>query len=796
MDRSKFPQGVEVQQAQLENVETQAAFHILQRFINMSRAGRISGEITVAASTTVNAAVDVAISGDARAYAPDGEMIQLSSGVAGLLVADATASTINYIAAVYRETDTDPQAHETDGTVKYTRVVRVADVKSYTVAQYDALPASDPDLSKDARDRIVILAQVTAQGPAAFVTDVIQQSSYESILTATLTTATPNVTGVQFDDIASTVPTGTANGYLAFDTVQGMQFSSNFGVSYGPWLAAALTSGTHTLLDGAANAVVVDVEASLLSIVNGTDIYTIDDIYTDIGPIFSAEDAAHRRQKGTGVQTRANPHGLGLTDLATFFYRLPTTLILGGDLLATADGADQPRITANRATAAVGDRTLMWTSPDNGGILRGMRLYVTAAGEFELVLNAYYDNNTNLWAKDDNAVTSLRYRFYLDQFRVDRRATGAGTWSDVAWSDTPFYFTQMTTGTNTDLHVKRDIIADTGKLQAINTIPGVVATGANLTGGASTADQITATNLITTNGATGIELQNSGAIVGTGGGTSDIYQFRDGTFTGSVNSPTFQATGAGGAVNVPFNTSSFAINVAVGGITVSDLGGGYAYQGGASLVRSKTYLGSSAVFTFGQFGAVAPGDIKNLARNGFSGATAYLKPWGARSDGGASAGHNGPTQFGMAGTPTYNYLDSGDVQTGGDFEYIIPIHLPNFATLNSVVIRGAFNVDQVGPGSVIASIGRIGSSGEVVTLLDTTVHTDGWIALTGGNVYNEDGPASSTLSSQLILAGDLAAALRDIDNLYSYFMWFGNNGHPQNHILIYASLDYTVSRAT
>ena len=111
MDRSLYPEGVEVHQVDLERTETTKAFHILQRQTDSTITGVVSGfDVTI--NSGDNTLIDVA---SGTGYTPNGEYIEFSGPQTGLALSDYTASVTNFVLAIYTEIESDLQPHETSG---------------------------------------------------------------------------------------------------------------------------------------------------------------------------------------------------------------------------------------------------------------------------------------------------------------------------------------------------------------------------------------------------------------------------------------------------------------------------------------------------------------------------------------------------------------------------------------------------------------------------------------------------------------------------------------------------------
>ena len=160
MDRSLYPEGVEVGQENLGRTEDTRSFHILERHTDNTYPGIVSGlEVTLNAGN--NSLLDIA---SGYGYCSNGELVELITGITAIQLANYAIGTKNIICLIYTETNQDLKPHETDGDSYPTSANRSSRLRIYTETEFDLLPQTDDNLDNDALDRILIVAVVTAQG--------------------------------------------------------------------------------------------------------------------------------------------------------------------------------------------------------------------------------------------------------------------------------------------------------------------------------------------------------------------------------------------------------------------------------------------------------------------------------------------------------------------------------------------------------------------------------------------------------------------------------------------------------
>lgn len=207
-ERSLYPDNVEVRQRDLENTETTKARQILLNRIDVFSEAVADG-LAVSVNVGTNTLIDVA---SGRAYTPSGEVCELASAVVGNQLSDYTASTVNSVCLAYTELEQTPAPHISDGTTRNTQVVGVTTVRVYTAAELAALPATLADVTQVARDRVVVIATVVANGTGVALTpaSITAVLPAKTLLDKLNRDGTNSITGVILPDVDVTRDFGSA----------------------------------------------------------------------------------------------------------------------------------------------------------------------------------------------------------------------------------------------------------------------------------------------------------------------------------------------------------------------------------------------------------------------------------------------------------------------------------------------------------------------------------------------------------------------------------------------------------
>jgi len=311
MQRSLYPSGVIVESDNLQFTESSKINAILSRLLATDTTGVTSG--CVVSVNSVNATnVNVAAG---TGYAPNGEYVTVPSAVTNLALASYTVGVLNYVVAFYTETYDDPQPHETNGNSYPTEANPSVRVRIYTQTQFNALPATDSNTTNDAQDRALLLGIVTAQGIGVPLTStaIVNATAIGGALQ--VSNLTNLVTGVSVLTIDRTTPSGT--GTLTFTYVSGASTLSWTapGDTTAGTPVTILNSGSYTLTALSGHTLSVLIVFPSLPTSSTSDTLQITNLYSQVVPTFTADDILHRSYIGSGVPTKANPHGLTLADL-------------------------------------------------------------------------------------------------------------------------------------------------------------------------------------------------------------------------------------------------------------------------------------------------------------------------------------------------------------------------------------------------------------------------------------------------------------------------------------------------
>lgn len=473
MDKSLFPDGVEVHQSALANIGDQAAFHIQRRLADSMRAGRVSGlDLSINASPSKRFNLTAG-----WGYTARGDFVEITTPVQNFALADYTLNVKNYVVLCYREVPSKPEAHESGGITQNTILTRSSELKVITQAEYDALPASSDinfatdlktaDLTTDAKNRMIVIAVVTGNGgvnytgtaasaSAAATGDflngnIVQQQLISVQLTAEVSSPA-NIPGVNIKRISANTRVGSgklqlngspAEWRLSWSSPDSSGVSENPSGNAGQLFTASSTPLVFTIAsetttpnsssNETATSITVEVMTDFFPS-SGTpfvDTVTISRLYDDTASVFSATDALHRSKQGSYIARQSDPHGTGYPDLAQPVSIIPKPLVVGTELMSTEAQALQARITTNRSSANDTERTLIWQS--SGGSNGTIRVYAMTVAGYELTLNAQW--NGGIWLKDAGAYSYL-YRFDggLTEYQ-HTSSTVSATWGDAAWSN-------------------------------------------------------------------------------------------------------------------------------------------------------------------------------------------------------------------------------------------------------------------------------------------------------------------------------------------------------------------------
>lgn len=308
MERSLYPEAVEVRQVDLARTESTKIENILGRHQDISTLGVLNG-LEVIPNSGDATLIDIAAG---SGYVPNGELVTIESVITAQQLATYTNDALNYVIAFYTETNNKLKAHETNGESFATEANASFRLRVLTQAEFDALSATDDNLSNDALDRGLILTIVSANGAGIAITtsDITLPSTFNSAVQ--VINSTNNITGVSIVTIDRTVSTGT--GELDFTTTPDIRWKAPGEVAFGAPVNIAVT-GTFTLTSSGGKTLTISVVASALPGSDQLDTLIITNIYDQNVDRFTPVDVQHRGLLGGGVPTVNNPHGLIPEDL-------------------------------------------------------------------------------------------------------------------------------------------------------------------------------------------------------------------------------------------------------------------------------------------------------------------------------------------------------------------------------------------------------------------------------------------------------------------------------------------------
>lgn len=312
MDGTAYKDGVVVDQPQLTRTETSKAYHILINRKDTWETGVHSG-FTLTVNPINTQRLDMAVG---VGFAPNGEFIELTTPQYNIPLANPALGVVNYVYAFYTETQASPQPHETNGTAPDTESVRSVRVRVLELADWLALPLTDPTYSTDAQDRGMLVGIVVGAGAPLTSTNITMSTAWRTLMYATQ--ATPSLSGVAITAVSDNTPEG-SSGALQFST--GPNSLAWQAPGTGAYGAAVLipTEGYYTLTATDGSTIQVYVTVSLLPAVATIVAVTVTGVYTQTVARMSGTDRHHRSLVGTGLPTRTNPHGLSIDDIAPGF---------------------------------------------------------------------------------------------------------------------------------------------------------------------------------------------------------------------------------------------------------------------------------------------------------------------------------------------------------------------------------------------------------------------------------------------------------------------------------------------
>ena len=456
MDRSLYPPRVEVRSDDLQNTETTKVFHLLKRFTDTNQTGVVTSDEypgTVTQGTTLSTINVAACEG----YTPNGELVQTVATFAQAL-ATLETGVPNLVGFMYQEVRQRPGAHELDGTSQNKEAVRTYEYRSFTQAEYLALPETeDDDLDADSQDRFLVVAvvEVTSLVGQAVVLDITGPTDVTSYLTIEQPS---NITGVTITALSDDTPESDPS--PATGTVSPARLSySSLGLTYRA--PGDLSFGAPVLLTGSPSAEGISIPSdsgptltisyNRSALPRGSipfapvDDLLVSRLYARTSSRAGARDEEHRSHLGTVPVSDSNSHGFQLSDMSALLQRLLGTLVPGAGLKQTLRSLEIPDVVSAphaAVTAGSGQRDLLWEGAVNDGLVAGdqiaIRAYRNDFSTLELTANAFWNLLTLEWEADTasgTAAAKLELAGNLLTLHVHQSASLGSSWADSAWDN-------------------------------------------------------------------------------------------------------------------------------------------------------------------------------------------------------------------------------------------------------------------------------------------------------------------------------------------------------------------------
>lgn len=321
MKRSKFTDGIEVHQEDLNNIETTKSDAITERQKSFTQSGSRKG-LLVTPNSLVPSHIDI---GKADAggigYCANGERIKVEGAILDLQLASETMGVYNFVTLVYTEIESNYKMHESNGSVYPTRVTESYEISILIETDYN-------NLTLDEQENRIVVGIVCANGPgAALSADRIQTSlDLKSIVTSTVL----DIDGVWILRFSDTTIRGTAYfNYVYSGGQRTLQYTApGDGAGYGT-VVTLVGDGDYLLYSGNTNYWIrVRVVILMMPSSSSTPTTDVTELYyppvegsSKLYPVptATAEDRVHRSKIGSGLPTANNPHGLTYDDLTGGF---------------------------------------------------------------------------------------------------------------------------------------------------------------------------------------------------------------------------------------------------------------------------------------------------------------------------------------------------------------------------------------------------------------------------------------------------------------------------------------------
>ena len=277
---------------------------LLERFKVISSMG-----VYVGFSVTVNAFDSTQIDIEAgEGYSPSGERFYSAiPSSAGIDLADYTQDARNFIALKYVGATGTPLIERFDPFRSFNTLVADSfEIEIFTENNWNNLTTTQ-------LENRLLVGIVTTQGAG----NALSQSNIElatRFAPAISVTQPSAITGVSITQISTYTFEGT--GTLKYDSAsQSLSWLAPADGSFGSIIQVP-TDGLYSIPSvTTANYIIVNVVTGILPAASTEEAITVSSLYDQEIPRYSAADAHHRSQLGTGIPTSNNPHGLRSEDL-------------------------------------------------------------------------------------------------------------------------------------------------------------------------------------------------------------------------------------------------------------------------------------------------------------------------------------------------------------------------------------------------------------------------------------------------------------------------------------------------
>lgn len=309
MERSLYPDSVEVDQTVLAYTESTKIAQLLTRTLALGQTGIVSG-LTITINSVNTSLFDIAAG---TAMVTNGELAIMASAQVSNPLASATLGALNFVMMNYVETEIGPEPSENGVDVEQTMVTSQGTISILTQSQYSALLPTQ-------LATMAVIGIITATGGALSASNVTQSQPYISVLAPSQPVT---VTGVEIVGIDYSTAVGT--GLLEFNASPPTSANPTVPTPRIRWTAPGdtapgayvniPTNGDYILTSNNGHTLTVSVIAVNLSLINQSDNITVQSLYSQPAPRATGADWLHRTYVGTGTPSKQNPHALSFEDL-------------------------------------------------------------------------------------------------------------------------------------------------------------------------------------------------------------------------------------------------------------------------------------------------------------------------------------------------------------------------------------------------------------------------------------------------------------------------------------------------